>query len=1144
LTDRIFANLDNQGVIELVNRDLVIEGTHTFTTDDGTLTIPDGRVLTFNTGTTAIFGTSTTLTPTATGRINVNGDITLASDFTLSSGEPAFNFDNNADNVTTINGPGSFTNADTVLLRADVIDVSFINQGFLTANDGATGSVFNGAFDNPVTGVFRIYAEDNTGVTVANAFTNAGLIDISQGSGSASYASTLTVSTGTLVNTGTIQSSQGLRAGTRVLAADVGNQGVVSALDHPLTVNATTFTNSATGALEGASTIDFGTTSVSNLGATSPGTGGTTSGVLTFSNSFSFDEPGSSLNIDLNGLTVGTEYDQLAVSGPLTLNGTLNVAVDAGFTPVEGNTFRVLTATSFTGGFSDMFFPGIGAGLDIDPVWSATALDLVVVAIPPGTDAIWEGASSTDWHDAANWSTGTVPTEVENVWIRQAPLNQPVVSATAEVGSVVVQPGASITINTGVELSVFGSLDAGTSIIGTGTVAMYAPGTLSGTIPNLVVWENVTLGGTVNVTGTATVSGGLLTLAGNTMTVDGAFSTSGTGILVMNDAADVLNITDATFDGGSTDTYLSAGTMNVTGNFVQASTNSTTSFAASGTHLTVFNGTGPQSISFANPGDALSHFQDLQVTNTAQVNFGFFASANILGSFTIDGGGSASLVDNIITVGGDFSTAGSGTLSMTQGEGGSTLDVAGNVTFGGGSTDGILTAGTLAVGGSFQQLSTNSSLSFAPSLNHTTRFDGAIVQTIDFASPDSVAGSHFYNLVIRQTDGAVTLNTPAFAVMATIMDFDIVSANPATLNGTGEIIVGDGFTSQSDNTGVLVEPYAVRIGDYLDNQGTFQPTVTEFFGPGTQQVPSYGNENYTDIIASGAAVQFGDINMAGSLLVTGTASFQYYAYTMNVGGDLVISGSGTFNMWESNVTVGGDLRTEDSGILSMTWAADVLNVSGNAVFGGGNSSLSAGTLNVAGDFTQATGLSAQSFAPGPNHVTVLNGSAAQQVTFESPTLNESRFGDLVIDNTSGGGIVLNTPVLVRDDFLTPATAVTRTVFGQGNAITTYSIDIQDVVFDNAPLDILYDADYAAFSEATSVTFQNMDPTIIQIQIDRGSGTFMLGGVTFDPGFTTGGYVHLDGAFYTMIVQSVMSPEPPGAVTVVNGANYCWDAACA
>ncbi len=100
-----------------------------------------------------------------------------------------------------------------------------------------------------------------------------------------------------------------------------------------------------------------GTLTLNNTAVVAPGTspGVLTAGNTTFAST-------SNLNLELNGTTVGTQYDQLNSTGSVNLNNaTLNTTF--GFSPVPGNTFTIVQAT---GGVSGIFngMPN-GAGLNI-----------------------------------------------------------------------------------------------------------------------------------------------------------------------------------------------------------------------------------------------------------------------------------------------------------------------------------------------------------------------------------------------------------------------------------------------------------------------------------------------------------------------------------------------------------------------------------------------------------------------------------------------------------------------------------------------------------------------------------------------------------------------------------------------------------
>jgi len=90
-------------------------------------------------------------------------------------------------------------------------------------------------------------------------------------------------------------------------------------------------------------------------------------------------QSGGSLNIQLGGTTVGTQYSQLAVANGASLNGTLNVKLINGFVPVIGNVFTILTTSARTGTFSTVNLPTLsGAHFVIN--YSATSVTLTVVS--------------------------------------------------------------------------------------------------------------------------------------------------------------------------------------------------------------------------------------------------------------------------------------------------------------------------------------------------------------------------------------------------------------------------------------------------------------------------------------------------------------------------------------------------------------------------------------------------------------------------------------------------------------------------------------------------------------------------------------------------------------------------------------------
>ena len=114
----------------------------------------------------------------------------------------------------TLAGAGTLTNAGSMTASGGSISSALVNQGTITILPGS--SSFAGGFSNAAGATLRVQSDNSLGaaaLTVAQGFTNAGLIDLTQIDGGAGYTAKLTVSAGTLVNAGTITSSPGTGGG-------------------------------------------------------------------------------------------------------------------------------------------------------------------------------------------------------------------------------------------------------------------------------------------------------------------------------------------------------------------------------------------------------------------------------------------------------------------------------------------------------------------------------------------------------------------------------------------------------------------------------------------------------------------------------------------------------------------------------------------------------------------------------------------------------------------------------------------------------------------------------------------------------------------------------------------------------------------
>jgi hypothetical protein len=104
------------------------------------------------------------------------------------------------------------------------------------------------------------------------------------------------------------------------------------------------------------STVDFHGATVNGnvtLGAGAVEVPDTNPTIFTVNGNYSLNS-GATLRVQLNGSTVGTQYDQLAISGNITLGGALNVVCGPNLAP--GSSFTIIhqtgtaaTGTTFTG---------------------------------------------------------------------------------------------------------------------------------------------------------------------------------------------------------------------------------------------------------------------------------------------------------------------------------------------------------------------------------------------------------------------------------------------------------------------------------------------------------------------------------------------------------------------------------------------------------------------------------------------------------------------------------------------------------------------------------------------------------------------------------------------------------------------------
>ncbi|WKW13206.1 Ig-like domain-containing protein [Pseudogemmatithrix spongiicola] len=242
-------------------------------------------------------------------------------------------------------------------------------------------------------------------------------------------------------------------------------------------------------------------------------------------------------------------------------------------------------------------------------------------------DFIWTGAVNEVWTNPANWSSFAVPTATDSVFVPATVITMPEIALPATVRALVSEKddgailvsGATLTITELLSMPANDGLTCGVggriALVGNatpGSVGGYLDcelrvrsGTFSLAANTLVARDQLL----IDSTGTLAVGERTLTLGEG---VDLVVADS--GLLQMTDAAgSVQAAADVTFGGRGSAGALTAGSLDVAGNFTQ--TGSSEAFAASNSHRTRLTST-TATITFATPGAAASHFGSLQAMET------------------------------------------------------------------------------------------------------------------------------------------------------------------------------------------------------------------------------------------------------------------------------------------------------------------------------------------------------------------------------------------------------------------------------------------------------------------------------------------------------------------------------------------------
>jgi hypothetical protein len=357
----------------------------------------------------------------------------------------------------------------------------------------------------------------------------------------------------------------------------------------------------------------------------------------------------------------------------------------------------------------------------------------------------------------------------------------------------------------------------------------------------------------------------------------------------------------------------------------------------------------------------------------------------------------------------------------------------------------------------------------------------------------------------------------------------VVFSTNTQINGTFDVSVAAGVSGAVTLTvagnlttaaGSAVTMTGVTLGGGMNIGGTFTPTTVTFVGASQTIQAGLGYQN---------------VVLAGS----GTAAF---AASQTVTGNLTVS-SGTLDLAGITLTVTGNFTTSNPGVLKMQNPAGVLTVNGATLFGGGDTTglLTAGTLNAKGSFTSNSS-SFTNFAASGAHLTVLNGTAAQTVSFIYPGATNNRFQNLLITNTVG--VSLATNAVVNGTLTASGTSPKPKIIGNGKSLTVVGSNVTGLDLDNVLLVINWNGVSPLVFD--NVDLRNYPDAATRITITAASiPSVTFNGLNFTNGVPILGILvnatdTNGGTDFLLDIQSNLTPSLADARTVKNGgATVTW-----
>jgi autotransporter-associated beta strand protein/YVTN family beta-propeller protein len=352
---------------------LTLSGANTYS---GGTTVNAG---TLQAGAANVFGNNSAMTVASGAVLDLNsfnqtlGSLAGASNVTLGTATLTAGGDNTSTTFSgVISGAGSLVKSGTGTLTLSGSNTysgaTAINAGTLRA--GAANAFSSNSASTVAAGATLDFNGFNQTLGslagTGNMALGAATLTIG-GDNTDTTFSGVTSGTGSLIKNGT---GKTILSGTNTYTGDTQINGGILSVNGSTTSNA--LVNSG-GTLGGSGTIG-GNVTVNSGGVIAPGN---SPGILTVNNLTLAS--GSTTRMEINGLTAGTQYDQIVVNNTATLGGTLDLVF--GFTPSAGNRFALIRAGNIASGFATIqsnISTTLGAALQLRTISSPTAFDLLI----------------------------------------------------------------------------------------------------------------------------------------------------------------------------------------------------------------------------------------------------------------------------------------------------------------------------------------------------------------------------------------------------------------------------------------------------------------------------------------------------------------------------------------------------------------------------------------------------------------------------------------------------------------------------------------------------------------------------------------------------------------------------------------------